>query len=167
MELSERERGCHSNVLSDKWVFFSPTPTPCNKSWHLFVTYDCITDCFRQDSIFPPTRLNLLRLGPAWRGGGGRCGSDVLSWLLVIPLEEWRRVWVWGIWRAGGRGIKWGCSNYREGMDQAHIWDRHTHRIDSMIDTIRTDVIHLLKFCWDRPISINCLNHCYQQVNYI
>lgn len=31
-----------------------PLPPHCNKSWHLFVTYDCISDCLRRDSIPTP-----------------------------------------------------------------------------------------------------------------
>lgn len=44
--------GGHSYVLSDKWVFTCLQPPPhYNKSWHRFVTYDCISDCLRCDSI--------------------------------------------------------------------------------------------------------------------
>lgn len=46
---------CHWYVLSDKWVFTCLQPPPrCNKSWHLFVTYDCISDCLGCDSIPTP-----------------------------------------------------------------------------------------------------------------
>lgn len=65
-----RGGGCQSYVLSDKWVFtcLQPLPPPsCNKSWHLFVTYDCISDCLGHDSIpEPPLSRRWRDSEPDW-----------------------------------------------------------------------------------------------------
>lgn len=76
---SEREMwgGCHCSVLSDKWVFTCLQPPPrCNKSWHLFVTYDCISDCLGHDSIPTPRSASDGRIaGLEWWRNRGVCGS--------------------------------------------------------------------------------------------
>ena len=64
-----RGGGCQRDVHSDKWVFtcLQPPLPSCNKSWHLFVTYDCISDCLGHDSIpEPPLSCRWRDSEPEW-----------------------------------------------------------------------------------------------------
>lgn len=79
-----------SFLISEFSLALKPPPR-CNKSWHLFVTYDCISDCLGRDSIPAPRSAGDggIARSERWRNTGV-CGSNVLVSAILHLREIWR-----------------------------------------------------------------------------
>ena len=92
----ERERGMDgeyvtamSFLISEFSLAFNPPPRN-NKSWHLFVTYDCISDCLGRDSIPTPRS--------AGDGGIARVSDGKIEGF-VAQMRRSLQCYLWEIWR--------------------------------------------------------------------
>lgn len=113
--------GCHCCVLSDKWVFTCLQPPPrCNKSWHLFVTYDCISDCLGRDSIPTPRSAGDGGIvGLEWWRNRGVCGSKASTNATLYPGEGYGRCLC--VCVLHGESLGGGKAKKKIGMGVAHL----------------------------------------------